>query len=175
MILFTIGHSNHRLERLIELLRQYQVSLVVDIRSVPASRYNPQFNQKSLRHTLYENGIEYIYMGDQLGGRPDDPTLYQRPVNPKDNQIHYELDYKKIIQRDWFFVGIQNLINFTREKVAAILCSEEDPYHCHRHFIVSRYIFEEIPDVTIKHIRRSGAVFTLEGTQQELFTIEEEE
>src|SRR5262245_7823642 len=72
---YTIGHSNHPIERFIELLRGAGITAVADVRSVPNSRRWPQFGRERLQRSLAEAGIAYVYLGAELGGRPADPAL----------------------------------------------------------------------------------------------------
>ena len=75
--LLTIGHSNHSFEKLFSLLKGHKVSAVCDVRSSPDSRMNPQFNREAFAEQQRENGIAYIYLGMELGGRTDDTTCYE--------------------------------------------------------------------------------------------------
>jgi uncharacterized protein (DUF488 family) len=75
LTIFTIGHSNHSSEEFLQLLQQHSVACLVDIRSQPYSRYNPQFNRETLAAALRSAGIRYSDFGATLGGRPDDPRL----------------------------------------------------------------------------------------------------
>ena len=74
--LLTIGHSNHPIETFLALLANHRVEAVVDTRSHPRSQYSPHYNQETLRHTLQEKGIQYLYMGKELGGRPAGGEFY---------------------------------------------------------------------------------------------------
>ena len=76
--IYTIGHSHHEPDDFAALLRQYQISLLVDIRTTPYSRWAPQFNQPLLRQLLRKLGIRYSHAGETLGGGPPDPTIYPR-------------------------------------------------------------------------------------------------
>src|SRR5271155_1178810 len=75
--IFTIGHSNHSLERFIQLLRTHDVTAVGDVRSTPYSRANPQFNREIMQEKLKDSGIAYVFLGRELGARPDDPGFYE--------------------------------------------------------------------------------------------------
>jgi uncharacterized protein (DUF488 family) len=76
LVIYTIGHSDHSTGALLDLLRRNGITLVVDVRSQPYSRWTPHFNRETLAHDLKKAGFAYRFMGDALGGRPDDPTLY---------------------------------------------------------------------------------------------------
>src|SRR5215212_4520770 len=67
--IFTVGHSNQTVEHFLRLLQQHEVDVVVDIRSQPYSRFAPQFNRESLKHDIRNAGIQYMFLGDELGGR----------------------------------------------------------------------------------------------------------
>jgi len=76
LTIHTIGHGDRTIEDFIDLLRRYGIALVVDVRSQPYSRWVPQFNRELLIHDLHHAGIKYHFMGNTLGGRPADPSLY---------------------------------------------------------------------------------------------------
>src|ERR1700704_1843866 len=74
--IWSIGHSNHDLPAFIALVRGAGVEVIADVRSQPYSRFNPQFNRETLRSALLEAGIDYVFLGDALGGRPTEPDCY---------------------------------------------------------------------------------------------------
>src|SRR5581483_1618051 len=84
-VIYTIGHSNLTLTAFIERLSAAAIDTVVDVRSQPASRFAPQFNRGPLAEALRSAGIRYAFMGDQLGGRPDDPAYYD-----PDGHVRYD-------------------------------------------------------------------------------------
>src|ERR1700683_1111579 len=73
---FTIGHSNHPIEVFLELLKKHQMDAVVDTRSHPRSKFAPQYDAAALGQSLRDNGIQYIYLGKELGGRPAATHFY---------------------------------------------------------------------------------------------------
>lgn len=155
--LYTIGHSNHLLDKFMHLLQANSIQALVDVRSSPYSKFNPQFNQDPFSKALSAVQIAYIYAGRQLGGRPADPTCY------KSHEIHdaavdylHEVNYPEVMKRDWFRSGISRLLEIAVDKPACIMCSEEDPAHCHRHHLISKYILQNFPEVEIWHIRGDG-------------------
>ena len=160
MKLYTIGHSNHSLDELGHLLTDNQIETLVDVRTSPYSRYNPQFNKDSFIWDMPRRKIKYVYAGKKLGGHPSDPTCYKAgKTPPEDVDYLNEVDYKAIMERDWFIEGIEELLELTDQQTTAIMCSEEDPVKCHRHHLISQYINEEFPEVEIYHIRGDGIVF----------------
>jgi uncharacterized protein (DUF488 family) len=149
MKLFTIGHSNHAIERFIQLLQDNGIQQVVDVRSAPYSRFNPQFNRDFIESALKRRQIGYFYEGKRLGGRPNDPSCYKsRKLPAEETDYLHEVDYPEVMRKEWFQKGIQQLLALAEEQTTAILCSEEDPAQCHRHHLVARCLLDEFPEVT---------------------------
>ena len=131
--IYTIGHSNAPAERVVALLREQQIDVLVDVRSIPASSHAPQFGRRAFARTLAEAGIRYLFMGEWLGGRPRDPACYKDGILPhgKADYLHL-VDYTKVAARPWYRRAVRDLMHIAREQRTAIMCSEEDPRHCHR-------------------------------------------
>ncbi len=160
MKLYTIGHSNHPIEDFIRLLDDNGIMTLVDVRSMPYSRYHPQFNKENLENVLREHDIQYVYAGKYLGGRPNDPACYKSRRLPDENVDYlHEVDYPEVMKRPWFIKGIARLLELADEQTTAILCSEENPAQCHRHHLIAKYLIAHHPDVSVKHIRGDGAVY----------------
>jgi uncharacterized protein (DUF488 family) len=143
--LFTVGHSNHSEEKFLALVREHQIEVLVDVRSQPASRFNPQFNDSHLKRALQAVGIEYLFMGDQLGGRPNSQEFL--------DEAGHAL-YHRMAESPEFLAGIERLQRGAAERRVAIMCSEEDPAVCHRHLLVTRVISGR--GVNVLHIRGDG-------------------
>lgn len=144
--ILTIGHSNHGLEQFLALLEGAQVSVIADVRSRPVSRFVPHFNREALQAALAKRGISYLYLGRELGGRPDDSALIKggKP------------DYEAMARTPAFAAGLARVIEAgTKEKVA-LLCAERDPIDCHRFLLIGRKL--DARDVAVAHILASGAV-----------------
>jgi uncharacterized protein (DUF488 family) len=161
MIIYTIGHGNRTENEFMNLLRENNITQLVDVRTSPYSRYNPQFNKENLEFFLKGNNIQYIFKGKQLGGRPTDPTCYKSHKLPEGEADYlHEVDYPAIMKKDWFIKGIDHLLDLAQEGTTAIMCSEEDPANCHRHHLIAKYLLEEFAgDVEVLHIRDTGVVF----------------
>ncbi len=158
--LFTIGHSNHPMDKFIHLLESNGIMTLVDVRSAPYSRYNSQFNKGELQHKLAERDIQYIYAGKYLGGRPNDPACYKsRKLPDSDADFLHEVDYPEVMKRSWFIQGVQRLLEIADEQITAIMCSEEDPADCHRHHLIFRYLQTAYPNVQVTHIRGDGSMY----------------
>ena len=146
--IFTIGHGSRKAEVFLSLLKDYGIYYLVDVRSVPFSRFHPQFSRNNLEQLLEKNGIRYVWMGDTLGGRPKDPTCYG-----EDGRIDYELVKKK----DFFLTGIERLKTaYEKELDIAIMCSESKPQECHRTLLIGEVLSAE--GITLKHIDETGFI-----------------
>lgn len=139
MTLYTIGHSNHSLETFQNLLGAHSVEVIVDVRSYPYSAYCPHFGQESMRQ-LTKVGLDYLYLGDSLGGKPKDPKHYPNGY----------VDYGLLAQGTTFKAGIEQVLGI--DKKAALMCSEHDPAQCHRALVVCRALRDS--GVEIQHIHR---------------------
>ncbi len=142
--LYSIGHGNKSIETLIEELKHFGINYLIDIRSKPYSKYNPQFNQNELKFSLEKKGITYTFMGDVLGGLPDDNSCY----------TNGHVDYDKLKEKDFFKNGLKRLITANEKKVkVAIMCSESKPEECHR----TKLIGEELIKlgINLNHITRT--------------------
>jgi uncharacterized protein (DUF488 family) len=138
--IYTVGHSNHPLERFITILRHHGISVLCDVRSDPYSRVNPQFNREALKAVLWKNGIAYLFLGKELGARSDDPSCY----------AHGTVQYDRLAQTALFRKGIEILLQKMHGCRLAIMCAEKDPLECHRTILVSRYL--DKLGITIEHI-----------------------
>jgi uncharacterized protein (DUF488 family) len=159
MKLFTIGHSNHPLDKLAGLAKGHGVLTLVDVRSAPYSRYNVQFNKEHLERELGSYGLAYVFEGDSLGGRPSDPTCYRSGEVPDaDSDFIHEVDYREVMKRPWFAAGIGRLLCLAAKEPTAILCSEENPASCHRHHLIACHLAASHPEVEVAHIRGDGSI-----------------
>jgi uncharacterized protein (DUF488 family) len=159
MDLYTIGHSNHPIDKFIRRLAGLRVVQLVDVRSTPYSRFHPQYNKNALQQVLLAHSIEYIWAGESLGGRPKDPSCYKHQAIPSKNALDlHEVSYPEVMQRRWFIQGIQDLLELADQQSTCILCAEKDPALCHRHHLIARYLEKEYPEVTIWHILGDGSL-----------------
>ncbi|HEU5048417.1 MAG TPA: DUF488 domain-containing protein [Rickettsiales bacterium] len=142
--IFTIGHSTHPLERFVVLLKAYEIECLVDIRSIPKSRHNPQYNGESLAKTLPAEQIDYVYM-KALGGlrhaHKDSPNAGWR-----NDSFRGYADY---MQTEAFEEGLEELIRISHQKRTAIMCAEAVPWRCHRSLVADALSVRQIPVVEI--------------------------
>jgi len=143
--IFTIGYGNRKFDDFVELLKKYQISYLIDIRSFPYSKYNPDFTKNALSIHLTKHNIHYVYMGDALGGRPNLPSCYT------DGKV----DYQKLREQEFYKAGIKRLQKAWNQKLrVALLCSEAKPEECHRSKLVGESLIENGIDVV--HIDEKG-------------------
>ena len=144
--ILTIGHSKHALPRFIALLQGARVTAIADVRSAPVSRFSPHFNRDRLAASLAECGMAYVFLGKELGGRPELPDLFTGGV----------ADYEKMAALPSFRSGLERLIAGAEGHRIAVMCAEADPLDCHRCLLVGRVLAGE--GVEIGHILASGEV-----------------
>ena len=144
---YTIGHSNHSPEAFLTLLRKHAVDEVVDVRSSPASRYNPQFNHGVLSDALERAGIDYVFLGGELGGRPADRSCYD-----EDGRV----SYPRLAETEPFDDGIGRVVRAADERRVAVMCSEKDPQDCHRALLIAGALEER--GVAAEHILADGSI-----------------
>jgi uncharacterized protein (DUF488 family) len=153
---FTIGHSNHDLEAWLALVRRHQIQVVVDTRSSPYSKYVPQFDRELVQRSLEQAGVRYLFLGDDLGGRPANPAYY-------DGSGH--VLYSRLRDDAHFQAAIARLESGMERFSVALLCGEEDPAHCHRRLLIGRVLSER--GHTMLHIRGDGRLDSDESVAAE--------
>jgi uncharacterized protein (DUF488 family) len=156
--LFTIGHSNRALAAFLDLLRENQVTAVADVRSSPFSRWCPHFNREVLQRSLKEAQTEYVFLGEELGARRDEPECYRNDV------AKYEL----IAQTPAFARGLDRVRKGAEKHRIALLCAEKDPLTCHRTILVCRHLRN---DFAIQHIVESRETETQEAAEARLLKL----
>lgn len=137
--LFTIGHSNRSPEEFVGILKENGVTAIADVRSQPYSRHIPPYNREPLQTLLNENGIAYVFLGEELGARRSDVCCYV------DGQAKYDL----IEKTEAFQSGIGRLRNGMKQYAIALMCAEKDPITCHRTILVAKSLRQEFE---IRHI-----------------------
>jgi uncharacterized protein (DUF488 family) len=157
--LFTIGHSTHTLEHFVNLLTKHGVQAVGDVRSVPYSRRNPQFNREPLTKQLQATGIAYVFLGKELGARSNNPACY----------IDGKVQYKCLAEEPDFREGIRRLKKGIDTFQVALMCAERDPLTCHRTLLVCREL--RSPDLEIEHILSDGAIETNIAAEKRLMAM----
>jgi uncharacterized protein (DUF488 family) len=144
--ILTIGHSNHALAKFLALIEVARVSRIADVRSRPVSRFVPHFNRKPLEMALAEHGISYLFLGRELGGRPEDPALVK---NGKP-------DYALMARTPAFAEGLARVIEASANEKVALLCAERDPIDCHRFHLIARALAAR--QIGVAHILATGEI-----------------
>lgn len=144
----TIGHSTHPWERFAALLQAAGVTAIGDVRTSPYSRRCPHFNRDELQAKLRQIGVAYVFLGAELGGRPNEPELYSDGV----------ADYERMAKSEEFSKGLRRVIEGAKNYRIALLCSEQDPLSCHRCLLVGRALTNH--GLQVRHILGQGAVTT---------------
>jgi uncharacterized protein (DUF488 family) len=157
--IFTIGHSNLSIEDFIALLQQHKITAVADVRSHPYSRYLPHFNKELLKANLLEAEIKYVFLGRELGARPEDLNCY----------IGGKALYEKIAATELFTEGIERVIQGAQKYKIALMCAEKDPITCHRTILVCKHLREF--DVDIEHILNDGNLETHQNLEERLIAL----
>jgi uncharacterized protein (DUF488 family) len=144
MNIYTIGHSNHPIEKFLGLLSQHGITAIADVRSTPFSRRNPQFNSNKLAASLHAQGIAHVFLGKELGARSEDPCCYE------DGRVQY----RRLAQTDLFKQGLERVIAGAERYRLALMCAEKEPLDCHRTLLVSRAL--ELQGAAVTHILADG-------------------
>lgn len=142
--ILTVGHSTHAIDHFLDLLSKHGVTAVADVRSVPASRFTPQFNRDTLKRSLADLGIKYVFLGQELGARSDDRSCY----------INGQVQYGRLAQTEPFGEGIDRLLKGSATERIAVMCAEQEPLDCHRTVLVSRVLAER--GASVAHIHGDG-------------------
>lgn len=137
--IYTIGHSSHKLEYFLHLLKRHGINCLVDVRSMPYSKYTPQYNKDDLKKFLILNGIQYIFMGKEFGARREDRSLYT---------AEGYLDFEKVTNSNLFNIGVERIkTGIEKDFRIALMCTERDPIDCHRSLLVAKKFHKSNYDV----------------------------
>lgn len=145
-VLYTVGHSVHPTDHFIKILKMNRIDAVADVRSSPYSKFTPQFNREFLKEALMTHGIRYVFLGEELGARRDEPECYER------NKVVYS----KVANLPSFKTGISRLREGTEKMRVAIMCAEKDPLTCHRSILVAHFARDQFSDTL--HILEDGSI-----------------
>jgi len=157
-LIHTIGHSDLTVAEFLELLRRHGITMVVDVRSQPYSRWTPQFNREILSRNLRDGAVAYRFMGTALGGHASDPALH----DPGQGRP----DYQRMEQSPRYRAGIDQLLELTQAQRVAVMCSEGDHRHCHRHLLIAQTLLAH--GARVLHIQTDGTTVKGERVAQQL-------
>ena len=154
--LYTIGHSKHSIEKFIELLERHNITVLADVRSTPFSRRNPQYNRDQLKCFLRDRGIKYVFLGEELGARPNDPAC----------NVNCKVQYDRLADTELFKCGLKRIQEGVADYCIALMCAEKDPLDCHRAILVARHLSDL--GLRIRHILSDGSIEEHEDTIERL-------
>jgi uncharacterized protein (DUF488 family) len=143
-VIYTIGHSTHSVDQFVQLLIRNSITAIADVRSVPYSKFQPQFNREGLKNELKNHDIKYVFLGVELGARSKDQACY----------INGKVQYRLLAKTENFRKGIERLKKGMERFLIAVMCSEREPLECHRAILVSREL--EAAGVSVIHIHADG-------------------
>jgi uncharacterized protein (DUF488 family) len=141
---FTVGHSTHPIQEFFSLLHRHEIDAIADVRSVPYSQWQPQFNREDLTKTLKAQEIAYVFLGKELGARSDDPSCYENG----------RVSYRRLSQTELFRLGLERVLNGSQHNRIALMCAEKDPLECHRTVLVARELVTR--GTNIMHVHADG-------------------
>lgn len=154
--IYTVGHSNHTPDTFLGLLRLHGINAIADVRSSPYSRFAHQFNKPELAALLAKSQIAYVFLGNYLGARPNDPICCRNG----------KIDFARLCQMDYFQEGLERVRKGSSRFKLALMCAEKDPIQCHRTILVCRHLRAQ--DVVIKHILEDGELEDNRDLEQRL-------
>lgn len=152
----TVGHSTLPYERFLALLRRASVTAIADVRTAPFSRHFPHFNRDVLRNELRMDKVAYVFLGEELGGRPKGEQFFCNGV----------ADYEKMAETEAFARGLERVLDGAKNYRIAMMCSEHDPLDCHRCLLVGRALKER--GVNVRHILNSGEIVDQQQIESKL-------
>lgn len=149
--LYTIGYGARDISSFVAVLQKFEIAYLIDIRSRPYSRYKPEFSKLALADFLQQAGIRYVYMGDTLGGQPEEPACY----------VDGKVDYEKVKEQPFYQRGLERLREAQRQGLRVVLmCSEGKPEQCHRSKLIGQSL--EAAGIPVAHVDENDQVATQE-------------
>jgi len=157
-LIYTIGHSTHPIGYFTEMLEAFSVNCLIDVRSIAASTYNPQYNKKPLTASLKEHGITYLHFAEEFGARHQQPELLDE---------NGKVDFNKVRQSVAFQKGVERLRQgIEKGFIIALMCSEADPLDCHRFSMVSTALAKD--GFEVNHILKDKTFKTQAALEAQL-------
>lgn len=126
--IYSVGYSTHSIESFVDIIKNFHITAIADVRSQPYSQFKPEFNRENLKKTLKKSSIEYVFLGNKLGARIKVPECYKNG----------QADYQLIAKHPLFQEGLRRIRNGMKEQIIALMCAERDPINCHRMILICR-------------------------------------
>jgi uncharacterized protein (DUF488 family) len=147
--LFTVGYGARSLEEFMAVLKAHQIEYLIDVRSAPYSKFKQEFSRELLQYHLERAGVHYLFMGDSIGGQPNNPACFT------DGKV----DYDKLRAQPAFRAGIERLKKAgEQQKRVVLMCSEGRPEQCHRSKLIGETLAAE--GIPVCHIDEDGQLLT---------------
>jgi uncharacterized protein (DUF488 family) len=157
-IIHTVGHSTHTIDFFLALLQSQNITCLVDVRSVAASTYNPQYNKEPLSNFMKKQGVHYLHFSEEFGARHSDPTLLDEDGKVDFEKVRNSENFKTGVNRLW--QGIKKGHNI------ALMCSEGEPFDCHRFSMIS--VALEKDGFEVRHIMKDKIIKTNQQLENQL-------
>ena len=155
--IFTIGYSGFRVDEFIDALIYHRVSTVIDVRSIPFSRYNPEYNAPVISRTLDALKISYRNFHKEFGARQQDRSFYPKGY----------MDFEEFAKSEQFQEGVSKILDaMNNDSVIALMCAEKDPINCHRAILVARVFYQK--GINVIHIMPYGESITHQELERRL-------
>lgn len=149
--LYSIGHGHKTMAEFTDELCDFGIKYLIDVRTNPYSKWAPHFNQGIIEDWLAQKGVRYIYMGDSIGGKPQDDSCYDEDGF---------FDYQRMAEVPKFQAGLNRLVIANEKKLSvAIMCTETDPSQCHRSKLIGRELYFAY-NINMSHIIEVGKSVT---------------
>ncbi len=158
--IYTIGHSQHKIEHFLQLLKMHNINYVIDVRSTPYSKYAQTYDRENITRELKNHNINYAFMGKYFGARQDNKELYTKEGY---------LDFEKFSESYLFNTGLQNVIKGTENNKIALMCLEKKPIDCHRAILVANAFYKA--GCEVGHILEDGRLESHEDLNSELLNM----
>ncbi|GAB7388787.1 hypothetical protein BSNK01_26250 [Bacillaceae bacterium] len=143
--IYTIGYGHRNISEFISLLKNYGIQYLIDVRSKPSSRFNPDFSRANLEASLKRSNIRYVFMGNNLGGLPQNEECY----------TNGRVDYSKVEKQPFYQHGIARLRTAWEKQIpVAIMCTEGKPEECHRSKLIGQTLAKM--SIPVAHIDQHG-------------------
>lgn len=155
-IIYTIGYSSYGIDEFVSTLLKMSIEVLVDVRTNPFSKYRPEFDKEKLKNILNKNCIKYLYLGKELGGRPEGREYY------KNGKVSFEL----LSESPIFMKGLRRLSEGANVYTIVLMCAEKDPLNCHRGILISKKLHMQGNDVN--HILEDGNIETMQDMEERL-------
>ena len=139
--IYTIGYGAREMDAFLAVLKAHEIRYLIDVRTSPYSSYKPEYSKAALQNQLEASEVCYLFMGDSLGGQPDDAGCYT------DGKV----DYEKVARQPFYQAGIERLVAASQQEQRVVLmCSEGKPENCHRGKLIGKTLTAE--GIEVLHI-----------------------